>query len=129
MARHRGGCHCGKVSFEIEAPADIEAYECNCSMCSKFGYLHLMVTKSQFRLLSGDEHLVSYRFNTGVADHLFCGSCGVKSFYVPRSHPDGYSVNVRCLDRTGVRSVKVLPFDGANWEKSMGEVFGDASNE
>lgn len=119
LATHRGSCHCGCVRFEVDAPADIEAYECNCSMCQRAGFLHLIVTKSQFRLLAGQECLNSYRFNTGTADHLFCRTCGVKSFYVPRSHPDGYSVNVRCLDRATVASIRTLPFDGVNWEQSI----------
>ena len=117
--KHRGGCHCGRVTFEVDAPAEIEATECNCSICKSCGFLHLFVTKSQFNLLTGQEALVSYQFNTGVANHLFCGTCGVKSFYIPRSHPDGYSVNVRCLDEKTIKSVHVTPFDGANWEQNI----------
>jgi centromere protein V len=117
MVRHSGGCHCGRVRFEVIAPADLEASDCNCSICSKSGYLHLTVPKSRFRLLCGEEHLSSYQFNTGTAQHLFCSVCGVKSFYVPRSHPEGYSVNVRCLDPGTVRSVRVTPFDGRRWEE------------
>jgi hypothetical protein len=115
---HRGGCHCGRVRFEVEAPAAIEVSECNCSICRRSGYLHLIVPRERFRLLSGEAALVSYRFNTGVAEHLFCGTCGVKSFYVPRSHPDGISVNARCLDEGSVASLSVRPFDGANWEQA-----------
>jgi hypothetical protein len=116
--KHPGGCHCGRVRFEVEAPAEIEVYDCNCSICSKTGYLHLIVPRSRFRLLSGADDLISYRFNTGVAQHLFCRVCGVKSFYIPRSHPDGYSVNARCLDGGTVAKMIVRPFDGKNWEKS-----------
>ena len=105
--RHRGGCHCGAVRFEVEAPAAIEVHECNCSICEKLGYLHLIVPRSAFTLLQGDDALSTYRFNTGVAEHLFCRHCGVKSFYVPRSHPDGYSVNARCLDPGSVRAMRV----------------------
>ncbi len=119
---HRGGCHCGRVRFEVEAPAAIEVSDCNCSMCRRSGYLHLIVPKESFRLLSGEDALVSYRFNTGVAQHLFCGTCGVKSFYVPRSHPDGISVNARCLDPGSVTSTSVRPFDGANWESARAEL-------
>ncbi|MFM7274279.1 MAG: GFA family protein [Gammaproteobacteria bacterium] len=114
---HRGGCHCGVVRFELEAPAHIEAHECNCSICSKSGYLHLIVPRSRFRLVSGDHALQSYRFGTGVAEHLFCRHCGIKSFYVPRSNPDGISVNVRCLDAGSVEQLRVEPFDGRNWEQ------------
>jgi hypothetical protein len=115
---HRGSCHCGAVQIEVEAPADIEALECNCSMCERTGFLHLIVPASKFRLVRGREALASYRFNTGVAEHLFCKVCGGKPYYVPRSNPDGFSVNVRCLDRATVRSVTVKPFDGRNWEAS-----------
>lgn len=114
---HAGGCHCGRVRFEVEAGADIDVSDCNCSICSKTGYLHLIVPKARFNLLSGADALVSYRFNTGLAEHLFCATCGIKSFYVPRSHPEGISVNARCLDAGTVRSIKVTPFDGANWEQ------------
>ena len=122
LVTHRGGCHCGRVSFEVEASPDIEAYECNCSICHCTAYLHLIVPASRFRLLTGDEDLVSYRFNTAVANHLFCRTCGIKSFYVPRSHPEGFSINVRCLDPTGISSVSVTPFDGANWERNIGRL-------
>ena len=116
---HRGGCHCGRVRFEVEAPADLEVSECNCSICSKTGYLHLVVPAERFRLLSGGDLLTTYTFNTGVARHLFCPACGIKSFYVPRSHPDGFSVNARCLDEGTVRSVSVRQIDGRNWEKQF----------
>ncbi len=119
---HRGGCHCGRVRFEVDAPADLELHECNCSICGKVGYLHLTVPRSRFRLLSGEEELTAYTFNTGVARHLFCSVCGVKSFYVPRSHPAGYSVNGRCLDPETVASRAVLPFDGADWEAHVDEL-------
>jgi hypothetical protein len=114
--RHAGGCHCGRVRFEVEAPADLELLECNCSICLRSGYLHLIVPRDRFRLLSGDDALVDYRFGSGIARHLFCRHCGVKSFYVPRSHPDGYSVNARCLEPATIRSMRVRPFDGRNWE-------------
>ncbi len=117
MIHHTGGCHCGRVRFEVVAPAELEVSECNCSICAKSGYLHLLVPKSRFRLLSGEEHLTTYQFNTRTAQHLFCSVCGVKAFYVPRSHPDGYSVNARCLDEGSVRSIRVTPFDGKRWEQ------------
>jgi hypothetical protein len=116
---HTGGCHCGRVRFEVDAPAEIEVHDCNCSMCRRAGYLHLVVPKSRFRLLSGEGALTTYTFNTGVAQHRFCSVCGIKSFYVPRSHPDGYSVNARTLDPGTVRRQVVLPFDGANWEAQV----------
>jgi hypothetical protein len=116
---HGGGCHCGRVRFEVEAPAKIDAEECNCSICSKVGFLHVIVPKDRFRLLRGEEVLASYTFHTGTARHLFCSVCGVKSFYVPRSHPDGYSVNARCLDPDSIEAVATFPFDGRHWEEHV----------
>jgi hypothetical protein len=118
MARHIGGCHCGRIRFEVEAPAVIEAVECNCSICAKSGYLHLIVPRHQFTLLQGAEFLSSYTFNTETAKHLFCKICGIKSFYIPRSNPDGYSVNVRCLDPQSISDLTVKAFDGRHWEES-----------
>ena len=119
MTIHKGGCHCGKVQFTVEAPADIEADECNCSICHMSGYLHLIVPREDFRLTSGEDDIRTYTFNTGVAKHLFCRHCGVKSFYIPRSHPAGISVNVNCLRPESIASLKITPFDGANWEKNI----------
>jgi hypothetical protein len=116
---HRGGCHCGRVRFEVEAPAALEVLECNCSLCAMTGFLHLIVPRSRFRLLQGEDALTTYTFNTGVAKHLFCRTCGIKSFYVPRSNPDGYSVNARCLDPGTVESMHVEPFDGRDWENQV----------
>jgi hypothetical protein len=117
MRTHLGGCHCGAVRFEVLAPANIEVSDCNCSICSKAGFLHLIVPAQQFKLLSGGDALTTYTFNTGVAKHLFCSICGVKSFYVPRSHPDGVSVNARCIDDGTIDSMSITPFDGRDWEK------------
>jgi len=116
---HTGGCHCGRVRFEVTAPAAISVAECNCSICAKSAYLHLVVPKSRFRLLQGEESITTYTFNTGVAKHYFCKVCGIKSFYVPRSDPDGISVNARCLDPGTVTRMDVRPFDGRNWEASI----------
>jgi hypothetical protein len=121
MVKHTGGCHCGKVRFEIDAPAQFEIGDCNCSMCARTGYQHLFVRKADFRLLSGEDALENYQFNTRVAQHLFCRHCGIKSFYVPRSHPDGYSVNVRCLDEGTFEVTGVRPVDGRNWEQHYPE--------
>lgn len=122
MTTHKGACHCGAVRFEIDAPAAIEATRCNCSICSMSGFLHLFVARKNFRLLQGEEAITTYTFNTGVAKHLFCKYCGIKSFYVPRSHPDGYSVNVLCLDPGTFESLTETPFDGRNWEQNVSEL-------
>lgn len=114
---YQGSCHCGAIRFEIDAPEDIEAEECNCSICSKGGFLHLILPLGKFRLVSGAESLSVYTFNSGVAKHTFCKVCGIKPFYTPRSNPDGIDINVRCLD-TRPRSVAVVQFDGQNWEQN-----------
>jgi hypothetical protein len=119
---HRGGCHCGDVKFEVRAPADLDVLECNCSMCARSAYLHLIVSARDFRLLVGADALTDYRFGTRTARHLFCRRCGVKSFYVPRSHPDGYSINARCLDPATIASMRIRPFDGRHWETARSEL-------
>jgi hypothetical protein len=122
LVTHIGGCHCGKVRFEVEAPAEIEVTLCNCSICSMTAYLHLIVPASRFRLVQGEEDLATYTFNTGVAQHRFCTHCGIKSFYIPRSNPDGVSVNVRCLDPETIVLVRITDFDGRNWEEHADEL-------
>jgi len=114
LVTHRGGCHCGAVAFEVDAPARLTVSDCNCSICRMSGYLHLIVPRTRFRLLRGQDSLSTYTFNTGTARHLFCRHCGIKSFYVPRSNPDGYSVNLRCLDRANIEDVTIEPFDDGN---------------
>lgn len=121
MRTHTGSCHCGRVRFEVVAPASITVSECDCSICSKAGYLHLIVPAERFKLLSGGDALTTYTFNTGVAKHFFCSSCGVKSFYVPRSHPDGISVNARCIDAGSIESMSIQPFNGREWEKGRAQ--------
>ena len=118
MVAHTGGCHCGKVRFEVLAPARLQASDCNCSICTKSGHLHLIVPKSRFKLLSGADILTTYEFNTHTAKHLFCSVCGIKAFYIPRSHPDGYSVNARCLDEGTVEELSIRRSDGKTWEKT-----------
>jgi hypothetical protein len=124
MVTHAGGCHCGRVRFEVLAPAKLEVSDCNCSICGKSGYLHLIVPADRFTLISGREALTTYTFNTGVAKHHFCSSCGVKSFYIPRSHPDGVSVNARCIDLGTIESMSVIPFNGREWEASRASLRG-----
>jgi len=122
LITHRGGCHCRRVVFEVDAPADITVQDCNCSLCRATGFLHLIVPRSRFRLLEGHEFLSEYTFNTGVAKHLFCKVCGIKSFYIPRSNPDGIDVNVRCLDPGTVNDMTIEAFDGENWEANAADL-------
>ncbi len=117
-----GGCHCGAVAWEADLPDEIVADECNCSICASVGFLHVIVPRSRFRLLKGDGAISEYRFNTGAAKHYFCKICGVKSFYVPRSNPDGYSLNLRCMDRAQFSKIEIRPFDGKNWEANAGKL-------
>ncbi len=123
-----GGCHCRAVRFEAALAAEVEAQDCNCSICAMTGFVHVIVPESRFRLLAGKDRLTDYTFNTGVAHHLFCSVCGVKSFYRPRSNPDGWSVNARCLDDTGDLTIRVTAFDGQNWE-SHGATLAHLSEE
>ena len=113
-----GGCHCGRVRFRVVADLD-RVTECNCSMCSNKGFLHLIVLAAQFELLSGKDDLSTYQLNTRVAKHTFCKVCGIHPFYVPRSDPDKIDVNVRCLDNVDVDRLAVKRFDGKHWEDAM----------
>ena len=118
--RHRGSCHCGAVKFEVDLEESIEVEDCNCSICNKTGFLHVILPLSKFSLdnysaFSEHPDLSCYQFNTGVAKHYFCKRCGIKPFYIPRSNPDGIDVNLRCLD-TRPETVNIVMFDGQNWE-------------
>jgi hypothetical protein len=113
------------VRYEVLAPDEIEVKECNCSICRKSGYLHLMVPAERFRLTKGEDKITTYTFNTGTAKHHFCSVCGVKSFYVPRANPKGFSVNVRCLDEGPLRVTGIRQFDGKHWEESMAKERGE----
>ena len=117
MITHKGGCHCGRVRFEVDAPAELHIDDCNCSMCARTGFLHLIVPADRFRITQGRDALTEYTFNTGVARHLFCSHCGIKAFYVPRSHPDGWSVNARCIDAGTVTGMRINAIDGRHWEQ------------
>ncbi len=118
MTTYEGGCHCGRVRFRVTASLE-RVSECNCSICAKKGILHLIVSREQFELLSGDGELSTYRFNTGVAQHHFCRHCGIHSFYVPRSDPEKIDVNVRCLEGVNLDEIRPSRFDGQHWEDAM----------
>jgi len=118
---YQGSCHCGAITFEVEAPDDVEVENCNCSICAMTGFLHLIVPLRNFRVITGEANLTTYIFNTGVAKHTFCKTCGIKPFYTPRSNPDGVDVNLRCLNPQP-KTVKVVNFDGQNWEANARNV-------
>jgi hypothetical protein len=115
---YEGGCHCGRVRFRVTAEL-AGVTECNCSICTKKGFLHLIVPPEQFELVSGADALAEYRFNTGTARHMFCRFCGIHPFYVPRSDPDKIDVNLRCLEGIDLAAIEVEPFDGRNWEQAI----------
>ena len=122
MARtYEGGCHCGLVRFRVTTEAT-SIIDCNCSICQKKGFLHLIVPPERFTLLAGEDALATYTFNTGVAKHHFCRVCGVAPYYRPRSHPGSYDVNARCLDGEKLVDFRVEAFDGQRWEESVGKI-------
>jgi hypothetical protein len=117
LTTYEGGCHCGKVRFRVKADlADV--LDCNCSVCTKKGFLHVIVPLDQFEVLQGADALSTYQFNTGTAKHQFCAACGMHPFYVPRSDPDKIDVNARCIDNIDVSALRPKLFDGKNWEAS-----------
>src|SRR4051812_23965938 len=115
---YEGSCHCGRVRFRVTASL-ANTVSCNCTICTKKGFLHLIVEPDAFQLLQGGDALTTYRFNTLVAKHTFCSHCGIHPFYVPRSHPDKIDVNVRCLAGVDPSQLQTRPFDGRNWEEAM----------
>ncbi|WP_157218747.1 GFA family protein [Flavisphingomonas formosensis] len=116
MPKITGGCHCGLVHFEAFVPEDVVLLDCNCSICRMTGYLHLIVPETKFRLIEGQRETSTYRFGSGQARHIFCSQCGIKSFYRPRSHPEGISINWRCVDDDHGLDPRIEPFDGRNWD-------------
>lgn len=121
LVMYEGGCHCGAVRFRVLVDQH-EVEDCNCSICTKKGFLHLIVPPERFTLLQGAEFLTTYTFNTGVAKHTFCKICGIHSFYTPRSHPNWIDVNVRCLDGDVLSRFRIIPFDGVNWEQNVHKI-------
>lgn len=118
LQTYQGQCHCGAVRFEFDAPGAVGVTDCNCSLCSMTGYEHVFVEEADLRFLSGRDQLISYKFGTRTADHLFCGRCGIKPLYRPRSHPGAWSVNARCVE--GLSVARRISFDGQNWDESIG---------
>lgn len=116
---HKGGCHCGAVKFRAFVPRDNTITICNCSICEVSGYQHLFVAKEEFELLTDWDAVSIYTFGSHTAQHYFCKTCGVKSFYVPRSHPDGYSLNLHCMDKNSFGNLTFRDFDGRNWENNI----------
>ncbi|XP_025070639.1 LOW QUALITY PROTEIN: centromere protein V [Alligator sinensis] len=121
LVKHAGGCHCGAVRFEVWASADLHVFDCNCSICTKKQNRHFIVPASRFKLLQGADNITKYTFNTHRAQHTFCKTCGVQSFYTPRSNPDGYGIAPHCLDEGTVHSTTIEEINGKEWEKAVKE--------
>ncbi|KAH8483168.1 hypothetical protein H0E87_027801 [Populus deltoides] len=128
MVIHNGGCHCRRVRWRVQAPSSVVAWNCNCSDCSMRGNTQFIVPSEKFELLGDSkEFLTTYTFGTHTAKHTFCKFCGITSFYVPRSHPDGVSITYRCVDPGTLTHVEIKHFDGQNWERSYNETFASSS--
>ncbi len=119
LQSYQGSCHCGRVSFEMQAQLD-HVVDCNCSICRRKGALWHAVPDIGLRIVSGEEELSLYQFNTQTAKHYFCRTCGVHPFTRPRINPKLWVVNVRCIDGVDLSALEVRPFDGANWETAAG---------
>ncbi|KAL9981015.1 hypothetical protein ACROYT_G009667 [Oculina patagonica] len=115
LVKHTGGCHCGKVRFEVLAKPELTAYDCNCTICVKKGTLMVLLPKENFKLLQGEDNISCYTFNTHQAKHYFCKTCGVHSFYQPRTNPNGRGISLRCLDEGTVQKTNIVFCDAVNW--------------
>ncbi len=122
IVTHKGGCHCKEIQFEATGEENIKILNCNCSICSMTLYKHYIIPKKNFKLLQGSKYLTSYKFNTNIAKHMFCKKCGIKSFYIPRSHPDSISININCIYSNTIKNIKTIEFDGKNWEKNINAI-------
>ena len=113
MKKQIGGCHCGKIRYQVALDLK-SAMTCNCSYCSKKGFILAFVPQNQFKLLSGENNLTEYQFNKKVIQHLFCKNCGVQSFGRGTA-PDGsptVMINVRCLDNLDFSKIPTTEFNG-----------------
>src|SRR3954452_24544128 len=111
---HHGGCHCGAVRYTVKLDTAGDAIECNCSMCGRVGSLLMFTTPDNFVLDKGDDNLTDYLFNKHVIHHLFCKTCGIKSFARGKDKTGGDSVaiNTRCLDGVELQKLNIVQFDG-----------------
>ena len=119
---HYGSCHCQKVQYKIITPKEIKLIYCNCSICVIEDYKHLIIDKIKFELITGKNNVTTYSFNTHNAKHYFCKHCGIKSFYIPRSHPNSISINFRCIKNNKLKIKKIIKFKGKNWEKNINKI-------
>jgi hypothetical protein len=117
---YRGGCHCGRIAYEVEGKLERVSI-CNCSICTKKAYVHWIIPREDFQLLTPWDALATYTFNTGTAKHYFCPQCGVASFYIARSAPEKIDINVRCLEGVDPAAIPTDTFDGRNWEAAQAD--------
>ena len=112
--KHTGGCHCGKVRFEVTLDLSEPALTCNCSMCGRSGTMLRFVPADQFKLLSGSDVLTEYRFNSKMINHLFCSVCGIKAFAAGtgKGGVETRAINVRCLDDVDLQALPTRYIDG-----------------
>ena len=120
--KHKASCHCGAVRFEFEAPKAVDVTLCNCSICRRTGYQHIFIAHKDVTFLGGEDYLKTYSFGSHTAKHTFCPTCGVKPLYQPRSHPDKYSINLRCVEAGTLSIAQTIEFDGQNWEKNISDL-------
>jgi len=111
MKEYLGGCHCGEIKYKFVSDELVEIWKCNCSICKMHDYEHLFIDHNNFTIIKGSELIAKYCFGTKSAEHLFCKICGIKSFYQPRSHPESYSINLRCVDEPP-EIKNIVYFDG-----------------
>ncbi len=123
MPHHSGQCHCGAVTFNFQSAAKLPVTLCNCSICNMTGYKHVFIPQDDVHI-TGMENLTLYTFNTGEAQHFFCKTCGIKPFYIPRSHPECYSINLRCVTSGSLQPSEITAFDGQNWETNISDLRG-----
>jgi hypothetical protein len=115
LKTYTGGCHCGKVRYEVQADLSAPVIACNCSMCGRSATLLTFVPPQQFTLKSGEDVLSDYLFNKHQIHHLFCRVCGIKSF-ARGAGPQGpmIAINARCLDGVEPEQLNVTRYDGRN---------------
>ena len=118
IRKYKGQCHCKKITFDFYSEETVTLLECNCSICLPYRYLHLIIENKKFNFNSNLDQLMSYKFRTKVADHLFCKYCGVKSFYKPASHPNSVSINYHSIIKPP-KIKEILFFDGKNWDQAI----------
>jgi hypothetical protein len=111
---YEGGCHCGRVRYEVRLDLSKPVMACNCSMCGRAGTLLTFVPTDEFSLRASADALTDYRFNKHAIHHVFCNACGIKSF-ARGQKPDGaqmIAINARCLDGVDLEALTIAKVDG-----------------